>query len=147
MEQRLSMITLGVADLARARRFYEEGLGWRRSSDEDGIAFYQLPGVILGLYPRASLAEEIGLEDSGATFSGMAIAFNTRSHDEVDRMLAEAEAAGGRILKMASEVFWGGYSGYFADPDGHPWEVAWNPFWAVGEDGQMRLPEPKSVSD
>ncbi|WP_421723003.1 VOC family protein [Bauldia sp.] len=143
MEQRLSMITLGVGDLDRARRFYEDGLGWQRGNDEDGIAFYQLPGIILGLWPRRSLADEIGIADDGAAFSGLAIAYNTRSRDEVDQVLKQAEGAGARILKPASDVFWGGYSGYFADPDGHPWEVAWNPTWPIAQDGQMHLKPPE----
>ena len=139
MEQRVSMMTLGVADLERSRRFYEEGLGWKRANKEDGIAFFQLPGAVLGLWSRADLAEEIGLVDSGATFSGVALAYNTRSRGEVDAVLAEAEAAGARLLKPAAETFWGGYSGYFADPDGHPWEVAFNPFWSLDDAGRVDL--------
>jgi catechol 2,3-dioxygenase-like lactoylglutathione lyase family enzyme len=139
MEQRLSLITLGVADLARARSFYEDGLGWSKDNPEDEVAFYQLNGLILALWTRKDLAEDARLTDTGATFSGMALAFNTRSHDEVDELLAQAEAAGGTILKHAEEVFWGGYSGYFADPDGHPWEVAWNPGWSIDEAGHISL--------
>jgi len=139
MEQRLSLITLGVSDLARARRFYEEGLGWTRNNAEDDIAFYQLNGLILALWTRPDLAADSRTSDTGATFSGMTIAFNTRSHDEVDELLALAEASGGTILKPAQEVFWGGYSGYFADPDGHPWEVAWNPGWAIDDSGHITL--------
>lgn len=120
MEQRLSLITLGVADLDRARRFYEEGLGWTRGNTEDEVAFYQLNGLVLALWARAELAEDAQLADTGATFSGMSLAFNARSHDEVDEVLAQAEAAGGTILKPGEEQPWGGYSAYFADPDGHP---------------------------
>jgi len=141
MEQRLSMVTLGVADLDRARRFYEDGLGWKRANDQEGIVFFQLPGAVLGLWSRADLAKEAGLEDSGAGFSGMALAYNARSREEVDAVLAEAEAAGARLLKPAAEMFWGGYSGYFADPDGHPWEVAFNPFWTLDDEGRVSLAE------
>jgi catechol 2,3-dioxygenase-like lactoylglutathione lyase family enzyme len=139
MEQRLSLVTLGVADLARARRFYEEGLGWRRGNDNDGVAFYQMPGAILALWPRPSLAEDAGVADSGASFGGVALAYNARNRAEVDAVLAEAGAAGAVVVKPAHETFWGGYSGYFADPDGHLWEVAHNPFWTVGDDGSVRL--------
>lgn len=139
MEQRLSLITLGVADLARSRAFYEDGLGWTKNNPEEEVAFYQLNGLILALWTRADLASDANLTDTGATFSGMAVAFNTRSHDEVDELLVEAEAAGGTIIKPAEEVFWGGYSGYFADPDGHAWEVAWNPAWAIDEAGHISL--------
>jgi len=140
VEQRISLVTLGVADLERSRRFYEDGLGWTRSNRDDGVVFYQLPGMILALWSRQELAADAGVADEGATFSGMALAFNTRSREEVDALLAEAETAGGRILKPASETFWGGYSGYFADPDGHPFEVAWNPFWTIDGEGRVTLP-------
>ena len=139
MDQRLSLVTLGVADLAHSRSFYEDGLGWTKNNAEEEIVFYQLNGLILALWTRPELAKDANIEDTGATFSGMALAFNTRSHDEVDEILAEAAAAGGTILKPAQEVFWGGYSGYFADPDGHPWEVAWNPGWAIDESGRISL--------
>ena len=139
MEQRLSLVTLGVEDLARSRRFYEEGLGWTKNNAEEEIAFYQLHGLILALWTRPDLAEDAHIEDTGAAFGGMALAFNTRSHDEVDEILAEVAAAGGTVVKPAKEVFWGGYSGYFADPDGHAWEVAWNPGWAIDESGHISL--------
>lgn len=140
MDQRISLITLGVADLARAREFYESGLGWTKGNAEDGIAFYQLSnGLILGLWPRESLAGDAKVADTGATFSGISIAFNARSRDEVDAILAQVEAAGGTITKPAEAQFWGGYSGYFADLDGHPWEVAFNPDWPIDESGRMTL--------
>ncbi len=139
MEQRLSLVTLGVDDIARARRFYEEGLGWRRGNAEEGVAFYQMPGMIFALWPRPALAEDAGVDDPGAHFSGMALAYNARSPAEVDAVLAEAVAAGGTLARAAHETFWGGYSGYFADPDGHLWEVAHNPFWTIAEDGAIRL--------
>jgi catechol 2,3-dioxygenase-like lactoylglutathione lyase family enzyme len=139
MDQRLSLVTLGVADLARARRFYEEGLGWTRGNENADVAFYQMPGMIFALWSRSRLAEDGGVPDSGATFSGMALAYNARSREEVDTVLAEARAAGADVVKPAHETFWGGYSGYFADPDGHLWEVAHNPFWTIAEDGSVRL--------
>ena len=139
MEQRLSLVTLGVADLARARSFYEEGLGWAKNNLEEEVAFYQLNGLILAIWTRADLAIDAKVADTGATFSGMTLAFNTRSHDEVDALLAEAAAAGGTVLKPAEETEWGGYSGYFADPDGHAWEVAWNPGWSIDETGHVSL--------
>jgi catechol 2,3-dioxygenase-like lactoylglutathione lyase family enzyme len=139
MEQRLSLVTLGVTDLPRARRFYEDGLGWTKGNVEDEVAFYQLNGLVLALWTRADLAEDAQVTDTGATFSGMSIAFNTRSHDEVDEVLAQVTAAGGTILKAGEEQVWGGYSGYFADPDGHPWEVAWNPGWSIDDAGHTSL--------
>ncbi len=139
MDQRLSLVTLGVVDLDRARQFYEGGLGWERNNNDEGVVFYQLPGMILALWSREALAGDAGVKDDGSDFSGIALAYNTRSREEVDAVLAEAEAAGGRILKPAEETFWGGYSGYFADLDRHPWEVAWNPFWAVDTEGRVSL--------
>jgi uncharacterized glyoxalase superfamily protein PhnB len=139
MEQRLSLVTLGVEDLARARHFYEEGLGWTKGNPEDEVAFYQLNGLVLAIWTRADLARDARLTDTGATFSGMTLAFNTRSHDEVDELLAAAEAAGGTITKPGQEQPWGGYSGYFADPDGHPWEVAFNPDWSIDPAGHVSL--------
>ena len=142
MEQRLGVVTLGVADVARARDFYEQ-LGWRPGGPTSAeIVFFQLPGLVLALHGRHALAEDAQLApgtDGG--FGGIALAFCTRSRDEVDAVLAEATGAGGRLLKPAQEVFWGGYSGYFADPDGHPWEVAWNPFFPIDEAGAVRLPD------
>jgi catechol 2,3-dioxygenase-like lactoylglutathione lyase family enzyme len=139
MDQRISLITLGVADLARARRFYEEGLGWQRGNTHAEVAFYQLPGMILALWDRAALAEDAGVEHAPTGFAGIAIAYNTRSRDEVDEMLEQFAAAGGRVTKPAVEAEWGGYSGYAADPDGHLWEVAWNPGWTVADDGRTLL--------
>ena len=141
MEQRVSLITLGVADLQRSREFYER-LGWRRSMAEaEGVVFFQAGGMALALYSRTELAKDAKISPEGSGFSGIALAYNTRSREEVDSALAEAQAAGARILKPAEEAFWGGYSGYFADPDGFPWEVAWNPSFAILEDGSVRLPD------
>lgn len=139
MEQRLSLVTLGVADLSRALRFYET-LGWKRGNSNPEVAFFQLNGMILALWSRAALAADTEVVDTGATFSGIVLAYNARSREEVDAVLAEAEAAGGKILKPAADTFWGGYSGCFADPDGHAWEVALNPEWEISADGAMRLP-------
>ena len=142
MEPRVSLITLGVADLARSRAFYEN-MGWRASSQSnDDVTFFQAGGMILGLYGRAALAADAQLADDGqpGAFSGAALAYNGRDKAEVDAVLAEAEAAGGKVVKPAQDVFWGGYSGYFTDPDGHLWEVAWNPFFPIAEDGTISLP-------
>src|SRR5690606_19892480 len=140
MEQRVSLITLGVADLARARRFYEEGLGWRCANDHPEVAFYQVGGMVVALWSRDALAADAGVDSAGSGFCAIALAYNTREKAEVDAVLAEAEAAGGRIVKPAQDAFWGGYTGYFADPDGHLWEVAWNPDWEIAADGSIRLP-------
>jgi hypothetical protein len=141
MEQRLSLVTLGVADVARARAFYER-LGWQASARGNAdIVFFQLNGFALALYGRAALAEDAALPDMGPGFGGITLAYNVRERDEVDGVLAAAAAAGGRILKPARDAVWGGYSGYFADPDGHPWEVAWNPGFAIQPDGALVLPD------
>jgi catechol 2,3-dioxygenase-like lactoylglutathione lyase family enzyme len=139
MEQRLSLVTLGVADLERSRRFYEDGLGWRRANQHEEVAFYQLGGMVLALWGRDALAQDARLPDVGSGFGGIALAYNTRSRGEVDTVLGEAEAAGARIPKPAAGTAWGGYAGYFADPDGHLWEIAWNPDWTLAKDGSVRL--------
>ncbi len=138
LEQRVSVITLGVADLDRSQRFYET-LGWKRGNRDEGVVFFQLPGSILALFSRTALAEDAQVPPAGTGFGGITIAYCARSREEVDAVLAEAEAAGATILKTARDVFWGGYSGYFADPDGHPWEVAWNPGWSLDEQGRVSL--------
>jgi catechol 2,3-dioxygenase-like lactoylglutathione lyase family enzyme len=148
MEQRLSLVTLGVRDLARARKFYEQGLGWTRSGGVEGeVAFYQLGGMILGLWGRDELAGDARLKlapvTPGESFGGLALAYNTRNEAAVDAVLREAAAAGGTILKPGEKTVWGGYAGYFADPDGHPWEVAHNPFWTLREDGSVSMEPPK----
>ncbi|WP_296599826.1 VOC family protein [Phenylobacterium sp.] len=134
MDQRASLITLGVGDVARARRFYEDGLGWRPLTAMDEIAFYQLPGLGLALFERGALEADAGRPVDGA-FSGFAIAINERSKADVDATIAQAVSAGARVTKPAEETPWGGYSGYFADPDGHAWEVAWNPHCTIHPDG------------
>lgn len=138
MEQRVSLITLGVDDLQRARTFYEQGLGWEPKAALEQVVFYQLPGIALGLFGREDLAEDARHPVDGR-FSGITIAINQRTEADVDATLAQAEAAGATILKPAERVFWGGYSGYFADPDGHVWEVALNPEWTVNPDGTLTI--------
>ena len=138
MEQRVSLITLGVADLGASLRFYE-ALGWKRGNRDDGVVFFQIPGAVFALWPRELLAEDARVADTGASFSGVTLAYNARSREDVDAVLAEVQAAGATILKPAVEMFWGGYSGYFADPDGHAWEVAWNPGWRLDEEGRVSL--------
>jgi catechol 2,3-dioxygenase-like lactoylglutathione lyase family enzyme len=140
MEPRISLITLGVADLARSRAFYE-ALGWRsRSNPEEGVVFFQAGGMILALWSRAELAADSGTTDNGG-WGGVTIAHNVRSPAEVDAVLAEARTAGATIARTGAETDWGGYSGVFLDPDGHPWEVAHNPFWPLRPDGAVVLPD------
>jgi uncharacterized protein len=141
MEQRVSIITLGVGDLERSKSFYER-LGWRRGmTKSEGIAFFQAGRIALALFPREELARDANITDDGQGFRGFSLAYNTRQREEVDAVIAEAEAAGATVLKPAEEAFWGGYSGYFADPDRFVWEVAWNPFFEIAEDGGIRIPE------
>jgi uncharacterized protein len=140
MEQRVSLITLGVADLRISQSFYER-LGWRRSMVQaEGIAFFQTGGMALALYPRGELAKDADLTPEGSGFRAISLAYNARTREEVDSVLQEAESAGAKIVKPAREAFWGGYSGYFADPDGFLWEVAWNPGFPIAEDGSIQLP-------
>jgi uncharacterized protein len=141
VEQRLSLITLGVADVSRAQAFYE-ALGWRMDggvdNEEDHVAFFQAGGMIVALWGRAKLAADSGVEDGGG-WGGVTLAYNVRSPEEVDAVIEEARAAGARIPRAGAETFWGGYSGVFVDPDGHPWEVAHNPRWTVHDDGSTTL--------
>ena len=141
MEPRVSLITLGVEDLARSRAFYER-MGFRSSSASQGdIVLFQLGSLALSLYPRIALAEDACVAAGEKGFSGVTLAHNVRAKEDVALILAEAEAAGACILKAAQDVFWGGHSGYFADPDGHLWEVAWNPFLPLAADGALTLPD------
>ena len=141
MDQRLSLITLGVRDVTRARAFYE-ALGWHLGGgvddETDHVAFFQTPGLILALWDRGKLAADSGVEDGGG-WGGVTLAYNVRSPDEVDAVLAESRAAGAPIARSGAPTFWGGYSGVFIDPDGHPWEVAHTPGWTVHEDGRTTL--------
>jgi predicted lactoylglutathione lyase len=138
VEQRVSLFTLGVRDLARARAFYE-ALGWKTgAAPADDVVFFQAGGMIVALWDRARLAQDSGVEDSGG-WGGVTFAYNVNSPREVDAVIEEARAAGARIAREGAETFWGGYSGVFVDPDGHPWEVAHNPRWTVTEDGRTLL--------
>jgi uncharacterized protein len=138
MDQRVSLVTLGVADIQRARSFYE-ALGWEsRSVPADGVVFFQAGGMIVALWDRASLAEDSTVVDGGG-WGGVTLAHNVGSPGDVDRVLDEAHAAGGTIGRAGAKTFWGGYSGVFLDPDGHPWEVAHNPFWTLADDGSVSL--------
>jgi hypothetical protein len=139
VEQRVSLVTLGVSDLGRSRAFYD-AIGWRtRAEPDDDVVFFQVAGLILALWSREELAADSGVEDAGG-WGGITLAHNVRSPAEVDAVLAEAEAAGARIARAGAETFWGGYSGVFVDPDGHAWEVAHNPHWTLREDGSIELP-------
>ncbi|MGZ4338697.1 MAG: VOC family protein [Gaiellaceae bacterium] len=138
MEQRVSLITLGVADLTRARGFYE-ALGWTTgAAPDDDVVFFQAGGMIVALWSRAALAEDSGVEDGGG-WGGATLAHNVRSPAEVDAVVEQARAAGARIAREPAATFWGGYSGAFVDPDGHPWEVAHNPHWTIRDDGSVSL--------
>jgi uncharacterized protein len=137
MEQRLSLVTLGVADLARARAFYE-AVGWRVGADPEDVVFFQVGGQVVALWDRARLAEDSGVEDAGG-WGGVTLAHNVGSPGEVDAVIEQARRAGARIAREGAATFWGGYSGVFVDPDGHPWEVAHNPFWTLHEDGSVTL--------
>ncbi len=137
MDQRLSLVTLGVADLDRARRFYE-ALGWRPTGPTDEVVFFQLGGVVLGLWGRDELATDSVADDRDG-WGGITLAQNLGSPDEVDALLREVARAGGTVRRAGAPTEWGGYSGLFADPDGHCWEVAHNPFWTVTADGRTLL--------
>jgi uncharacterized protein len=141
IEPRIHFVTLGVSDIGKARSFYERGLGWKPSAASQGdIVFFQLGGVVLALYPRRLLAEDATVEAKGSGFRGVTLAHNVRSKEDVAKVLQIAEAAGAAIVKPAQDVFWGGHSGYFADPDGHLWEVVWNPHFKLDERGEIQLP-------
>ena len=133
MDPRVSIVTLGVADLARSRAFYRDGLGLpeRPGEADAGITFFALGALLLALYPWQALAEDVGCPPAGSGFRGITLAHNVASTAAVDALLLQAVAAGGTLVKAAGKVFWGGYSGYFADPDGHLWEVAWNPWYEI----------------
>ena len=141
MQPRLTLVTLGVTDLAKARAFYE-AWGWRASSaSQPEVAFFQANGVALALWSRADLAKDAGVQDRPTGFSAVTLAYNARSKEEADEVYALAIAAGAKATKPLQDVFWGGYSGYFADPEGHLWEVAWNPAFPLDEEGHMFLPD------
>lgn len=139
VEQRLSLITLGVRDLKRARRFYE-AIGWKAhpAPDDEEVVFFQTGGIVVALWNRGKLADDSAVQDGGG-WGGVTLAYNTRSAPEVDAVIGEAQAAGATIGREPGPTFWGGYSGIFIDPEGHPWEVAHNPGWVLEEDGSVRL--------
>lgn len=141
MKQAISLITLGVCDLARSRAFYK-ALGWRESSaSQEAVAFYQAGSVAFALFARDALAEDAGVSSQGAGFPGFTLAHNVPTEDAVDATLREAVAAGARLVRAGEKAPWGGYRGYFADPDGFLWEVCLNPFFPLDENGFVRLPE------
>jgi catechol 2,3-dioxygenase-like lactoylglutathione lyase family enzyme len=139
MEQRVSLVTLGAADLGRARAFYE-ALGWKTgAAPEDDVVFFPAGGMVIGLWGRGQLTADSGVADAGG-YGGVTLAHNVRSPAEVDTTIEEARAAGATIAREPAETFWGGYSAVFVDPDGHPWEVAHNPHWTLDDDGRVSLP-------
>jgi uncharacterized protein len=137
MDQRVSLVTLGVADVGRARAFYE-ALGWTGQSPDGEVVFFQAGGMILALWDRAKLAEDSVTADGGG-WGGVTLAYNVNSPEEVDQVIGEARSAGATVGREGAATFWGGYSGLFIDPDGHPWEVAHNPGWPIAADGSVRL--------
>jgi hypothetical protein len=137
VKQRLSLVTLGVSDLGRAKAFYE-ALGWAGQQPSDDVVFFEAGGMVVALWGREQLAEDSTVEDTGG-WGGVTLAHNVGSPEEVDAVLAEAERAGATIGRPGAPTFWGGYSGVFLDPDGHPWEVAHNPFWTLRDDGSVSL--------
>jgi catechol 2,3-dioxygenase-like lactoylglutathione lyase family enzyme len=138
MEQRISLVTIGVADVPRSLAFYQE-LGWAATATPaDGIVFFQAGGIIVALWSRALLAQDSAVTDGGG-WGGVTLAYNTRSSTEVDAVVAQARAAGATIGREPAPTAWGGYSGIFLDPDGHPWEIAHNPYWYLDDDGAIRM--------
>jgi catechol 2,3-dioxygenase-like lactoylglutathione lyase family enzyme len=141
MEQRVSLITLGVADVARARVFYER-LGWQTAVEPAAdVSFFQAGGIVVALWGRAALAADSVVLDDGGGWGGITLAHNVRSREDVDAVLGEARAAGATIARPGAETFWGGYSGVFVDLDGHRWEIAHNPYWTLRDDGSVVLPD------
>jgi uncharacterized protein len=140
MEQRISLVTLGVENLAASKRFYVDGLGWRPVYEDKEIIFFQAGGMVLALFLRDKLAEDFQLNPASFGRAAIALAYNVRAKNEVDSLMKLAAAAGAKILKPAREASWGGYSGYFADPDGFAWEIAWNPDWHLAPDGSVHIP-------
>jgi len=140
MNQHLHLITLGVEDFKKSRKFYTEILGWKpTSASNDDIAFFQAGGVALGIYPREKLAEDALTSPEGSGFAGITLAYNARSEAEVDEIIRDLKSKGVKIVKEPQKVFWGGYSSYFADPDDYRWEVAYNPFFQFDKDGNLAL--------
>lgn len=145
-EHRMSIITLGVKDRAAMTAWYTDVLGFKNFGPE-GMAMFDMGGFVLGLWERNKLADDAGFDNAGTCdgFKGVALAYNARSEAKVDQIFAALEAAGANITKAPHKAFWGGYSGYFADPEGNAWEVAFNPFWGIAEDGQLELPKAEGA--
>jgi catechol 2,3-dioxygenase-like lactoylglutathione lyase family enzyme len=139
MNQHLHIVTLGVRDLETSRKFYTETLGWKPSRPQEGIVFFQAGGVVLALFPREELAKDAQISSEGDGSAGFTLAYNAQSEAEVDKIISDLKTKGVRILKEPQKVFWGGYSSYFADPDGNCWEVAYNPFFPFDEQGNLKL--------
>jgi catechol 2,3-dioxygenase-like lactoylglutathione lyase family enzyme len=140
MRQKLNLITLGVDDFEKSLSFYETGLGWKKSDKSmDGLALFPLGGIVLALHPRHELAEDTTLKYQPSAFSGLTISYNAKSEKEVDEVLKQVEKLGATIVKPAQQVYWGGYSGYFRDIDGYLFEVAYNPFWELDENDNLKL--------
>lgn len=145
LPQRMSLVTLGVADVGRSRSFYE-GLGFRAANfDSEGVAFFDMNGVILGIFGREDLAEDANVQIEGGSFSRISVAINLDSESAVDAAMAFAASKGGQVTQPARKVFWGGYAGYFADPDGYLWEIAYNPFWPLDAEGRPQIPPPRTA--
>ena len=141
MKPKIGIITLGVSDLKRSLTFYRDGLGFptHEYKEDAGIVFFKLEGTWLALYPRDELAEDITISTEGSGFSGVTLAHNVATKEEVDAVVQLAVNAGAKLIKRPEKVFWGGYSGYFSDPDGHSWEVAYNPHWTIQKDGRVSM--------
>jgi len=139
MNQHLHIVTLGVSDLETSRKFYAETLGWKISRPQEGVVFFQAGGVVLALFPREELAKDAQISSEGSGFAGFSLAYNAQSEAEVDEIISDLRVKGVKILKEPQKVFWGGYSSYFADPDGYPWEVAYNPFFPFDKKGNLKL--------
>lgn len=140
MKQHLHIITLGVADFERSRKFYTETLGWKpAAASQDDIAFFQAGGAVFAIYPREKLAEDAGISAQGSGFAGFTMSYNAQSESEVDEIIQQVSSKGGVIAKQPQKVFWGGYSSYIADPDGYLWEVAYNPFFAFDDAGNLKI--------
>jgi hypothetical protein len=143
MDQRISIITLGVRDLAKARSFYSDGLGWKPAFENEQIVFFQAGGMVFALFLRDELAKDFGADPKSFGPAPVALAYNVATKAEVDPLIERALSAGATLLKPARQASWGGYSGYFADPDGFAWEVAWNPDWRLAADGTIHIRPPK----
>ena len=139
MNQHLHIVTLGVSDLKRSHEFYSQTLGWKISRPQEGIVFFQAGGVVLALFQREELAKDALISSEGTGFAGFSLAYNAHSESEVDEIISDLKSKGVKILKEPQKVFWGGYSSYFADPDGNCWEVAYNPFFPFDENGNLKL--------